>query len=393
MLCEKCGQEILEGEKFCPYCGNKAEQTVAASAAVSPENEPVDIFSNSEVPVDEELPFDVVPTEEPKKKKKSPLLWIIPIVLAVLLVIFLVVGGILLAVAGVAGVGIFAIFSGVKNSSNPSVEVPDNSIVQTIPSDTPSEQKGPDINADMPGTWYLATGYQEITIEIKDDGTIVYTEGDNVATSEYEAEDKNKIKAEFFGSSFEFEYISGILVAYENGFLNGQIFTRSGITAEIPEDILEIPYSLSELSRAIESYDHYRNLCTACEMDFYADIPEGAYDALSYDQQMWCSQLVYIKCCTSIEEAREHCHDYLGFDITEFNEDYFVEYFGSLYYIMPAKGYNTIDSTVTDDMVTRVSYNELYVDTVVDDFGGYCDVRIYFEYIDSAYKITYAEFF
>ena len=391
MLCEKCGQEILEDEKFCPYCGNKAEQTVAASAAVSPENEPDDIFSNSEVPVDEELPFDVVPTEEPKKKKKSPLLWIIPIVLAVLLVIFLVVGGILLAVAGVAGVGIFAFFSNNKKTDLPTVEVPGDSIVQVIPED--NESKESILNKEMFGLWYLSTGPLDGVLEIGEDGSLVYREGGHSATSRFEEVSENKIKAEISGSSLEFEYISGILVAYENGFLNGQIFTRSGITAEIPEDILEIPYSLSELSRAIEGYDHYRNLCTACEMDFYADIPEGAYDALSYDQQTWYSQLVYIKCCTSIEEAREHCHDYLGFDITEFNEDYFVEYFGSLYYIMPAKGYNTIDSTVTDDMVTRVSYNELYVDTVMDDFGGYCDVRIYFEYIDSAYKITYAEFF
>ena len=391
MLCEKCGQEILEDEKFCPYCGNKAEQTVAASAAVSPENEPEDIFSNSEVPVDEELPFDVVPTEEPEKKKKSPLLWIIPIVLAVLLVIFLVVGGILLAVAGVAGVGIFAFFSNNKKTDLPTVEVPGDSIVQVIPED--NESKESILNKEMFGFWYLSTGTLDGVLEIGEDGSLVYREGGHSATSRFEEVSENKIKAEISGSSLEFEYISGILVAYENGFLNGQIFTRSGITAEIPEDILEIPYSLSELSRAIESYDHYRNLCTACEMDFYADIPEGAYDALGYDQQMWYSQLVYIKCCTSIEEAREHCHDYLGFDITEFNEDYFVEYFGSLYYVMPAKGYNTIDSTVTDDMVTRVSYNELYVDTVVDDFGGYCDVRIYFEYIDSAYKITYAEFF
>ena len=391
MLCEKCGQEILEDEKFCPYCGNKAEQTVAASAAVSPENEPEDIFSNSEVPVDEELPFDVVPTEEPEKKKKSPLLWIIPIVLAVLLVIFLVVGGILLAVAGVAGVGIFAFFSNNKKTDLPTVEVPGDSIVQVIPED--NESKESILNKEMFGFWYLSTGTLDGVLEIGEDGSLVYREGGHSATSRFEEVSENKIKAEISGSSLEFEYISGILVAYENGFLNGQIFTRSGITAEIPEDILEIPYSLSELSRAIESYDHYRNLCTACEMDFYADIPEGAYDALGYDQQMWYSQLVYIKCCTSIEEAREHCHDYLGFDITEFNEDYFVEYFGSLYNVMPAKGYNTIDSTVTDDMVTRVSYNELYVDTVVDDFGGYCDVRIYFEYIDSAYKITYAEFF
>ena len=74
MICQKCGKEIKEGIKFCPYCGSNCEQAIFANNEEVPVVVPVTKEKEKvpEVAPEPEKKEDVSKvTPEPKKKKKG----------------------------------------------------------------------------------------------------------------------------------------------------------------------------------------------------------------------------------------------------------------------------------------------------------------------------------
>lgn len=93
MFCNKCGKEISEGTKFCPYCGEAqlASQTQTVNTATNnavntgtaytqPVNEAPQVD-----PVQNQMYFNSVPTPEPIKKKKKGLKIFLAIAIPVLI--------------------------------------------------------------------------------------------------------------------------------------------------------------------------------------------------------------------------------------------------------------------------------------------------------------------
>ena len=85
MFCIKCGNELEDGDSFCPKCGTKAEEEQLADAGTQSVEEKPNIFVNESLTVNENVPVNE--NVQVSDKKKS----ILPVVLIGIFALLLVI--------------------------------------------------------------------------------------------------------------------------------------------------------------------------------------------------------------------------------------------------------------------------------------------------------------
>ena len=155
-----------------------------------------------------------------------------------------------------------------------------------------------------------------------------------------------------------------------------------------PSITKEMPYTLSELSEAICADANYYNIGGVCSYDD-AEVSDEVYAHLSPEQAQYYTTLKRCTCCHSVSAAREHIRKYMADRyLQDFSEENFLEYGGSLYYVITPHGGFGYQSDITDANVSRQDSYTLHVSVTGMGEGDMWNTVFVFKYMDGRYKIA-----
>lgn len=161
--------------------------------------------------------------------------------------------------------------------------------------------------------------------------------------------------------------------------------------AKEPEEQGDIEYSLEHLKSAVKAWQNFTNYGAPCDLTG-GIVYEEAKKYMTVEQSQWCADLRAVDCCGSIAEAKAHLAKYLDKSMYgNFSSESFVEYRGLLYVVIGGVGFVEYDvDGINADSVQRTDKDKIYLTAKEYNSGGvdYTNMRIDFEYIDGAYKIT-----